>query len=64
LQGYFWGSGDDEQHRIAFAKATKNLTFDRLDREFWDTAKTENGGFEAAAKRYAQDPFLPQGCIC
>jgi hypothetical protein len=44
----------------AFAKATQSLGFERLDREFWETAKAENGGFETAATRYAQDPFLIQ----
>ena len=43
---------------IAFVKATKNLPFDDLDRQFWDAVKTENGGFETAATRYAQSSFL------
>jgi hypothetical protein len=45
---------------VAFVKATENLPFDNLDRQFWDAAKTENGGFETAATRYAQGPFLLQ----
>jgi hypothetical protein len=45
---------------IGFVKATKNLPFDDLDREFWDAVKTESGGFETAATRYAQNPFLLQ----
>ena len=36
-----------------FAEATKSLPFDELDREFWAYAKTENGGFQRAATRYA-----------
>jgi hypothetical protein len=43
---------------IAFAEATKNLPFDELDRQFWETAKTENDGFQDAATRYAQNPYL------
>jgi hypothetical protein len=43
---------------IAFRKATKNLPFDKLDPQFWNAAKTENEGFETAATRYAQGPFL------
>jgi hypothetical protein len=45
---------------LGFVKATKNLPFDDLDRQFWDVVKIENGGFEKAAKRYAQSPFLLQ----
>lgn len=45
---------------IALAKATKNLPFYSLDREFWKTADAENGGFQATATRFAQDPFLLQ----
>jgi hypothetical protein len=44
----------------AFVEATKGLQFDSLDRKFWQAAKTENGGFEDAATRYAQSPFLIQ----
>jgi hypothetical protein len=45
---------------IAFRKATKNLPFDNLDPQFWNAAKIENGGFQSAATRYAQSPFLLQ----
>lgn len=45
---------------LAFAKATSNLLLDEFDKRFWDAAKTENGGFQAAATRYAQNPFLLQ----
>jgi hypothetical protein len=45
---------------VAFAEATKRLGFDLLENEFWETAKTENGGFQKAATRYAQSPFLIQ----
>jgi len=45
---------------LAFAEATKGLPFDSLDKQFWAAAKTENGGFEAAATHYAQSPFLIQ----
>jgi hypothetical protein len=37
----------------AFAEATANLGFDELDEQFWKTAKTENGGFQDAATRFA-----------
>jgi len=43
-----------------FVKATNNLLFDDLDRQFWEAAKTESGGFETAATRYARTPFLLQ----
>lgn len=39
---------------IAFAKATKKVPFDSLEKEFYRLLGTENGGFEAAATRYAQ----------
>lgn len=45
---------------VAFSNATKNLPFDDLNRQFWDACKTESGGFETAATRYAQSPFLLQ----
>jgi hypothetical protein len=50
---------EDNLYR-AFVKATESLPFDSLDRQFWDAAKTENGGFDTAATRYAQGPFLLQ----
>ena len=49
-----------ENFYIGFVKATKNLPFDNLDRQFWNAIKTENWGFETAATRYAQNPFLLQ----
>ena len=45
---------------LAFAEATKKLPFDSLDRQFWQAARTENGGFDNAATRYTQGPFLIQ----
>jgi hypothetical protein len=45
---------------VGFVKATKTLPFDELDRQFWEAVKTENGGFEKAATRYAESPFLLQ----
>ena len=47
----------EDNFYIAFVKATKHLPFDDLDRQFWDAVKTENGGFETAATRYAKNPF-------
>ena len=38
----------------AFHEAAKALPFDILQRQFWEQAKTENGGFETAADKYAQ----------
>jgi hypothetical protein len=49
-----------ENFYLAFQKATLTLQFDALDQRFWETAKTENGGFQDAATRYAQAPFLVQ----
>ena len=45
---------------LAFLEASTNLLFDELDKKFWECAKTENGGFQDAATRYAQAPFLIQ----
>jgi|GEM_PF-516008 len=45
----------EENLYIAFAKATKALPFDQLDRQFYKLLGAENGGFEAAATRYAHD---------
>jgi len=42
----------------AFVDATKSLPFDELNKEFWETAETESGGFQDAATRYAQNPYL------
>ena len=38
----------------AFVEVAKCLPFDKLDRRFWQAVKTENGGFEEAATRYAR----------
>jgi hypothetical protein len=43
-----------------FVEATSNLSFDELDKQFWETAKTENGGFQEAATRFANAPHLLQ----
>jgi hypothetical protein len=52
--------GKPESLYQAFAEATKDLPLDALDRRFWETVKTENSGFEDAATRFAQAPFLIQ----
>lgn len=39
---------------LAFAEATKTLPFDSLDRQFWQAAKVENGGFQEAATLYVR----------
>jgi hypothetical protein len=43
---------------LAFEKATKSLPFEALERQLWRTAETENGGFQRAADRYAQNQHL------
>jgi hypothetical protein len=45
---------------LAFAEATATLQFDSLDKQFWESAKTENGGFQVAATRYAQNVYIVQ----
>ena len=47
-----------ENFYLGFEEAT--ISFDALNHRFWDTAKIENGGFQIAATRYAQDPYLIQ----
>ncbi len=44
-----------ENFYLGFVTATSTLQFDKLDRRFWETAKTENGGFQSAATQYAID---------
>jgi len=39
---------------IAFVEATKTLPFNELEKQFWETAESENDGFQEAATRYAQ----------
>jgi len=43
-----------------FIEATRSLRFDNLDRQFLEIAKTENGGFQEAATRFANAPHLLQ----
>ena len=45
---------------LAFQKAALTLPFDSLDRRVWECAKTEGGGFQEAATRYARHPHLIQ----
>ncbi len=47
-----------ENFYLGFQEATLTLPFDSLNQRFWDTAKAEGGGFQDAATRYAQSPFL------
>jgi len=49
-----------ENRYLAFAEATKALPFDSLNRQFWEAAKTENGGFQKAATRFANVSQLLQ----
>jgi hypothetical protein len=49
-----------ENFYLGFQEATIKLSYDTLDKRFWKTAKFENGGFQDAATRYAQDPYLIQ----
>lgn len=39
---------------LGFVTTTAALGFDKLDSQAWDLARTENGGFQEAASRYAQ----------
>jgi hypothetical protein len=39
---------------LAFANAVKPLSFDPMQKQIWELADTENGGFEDAATKYAQ----------
>jgi hypothetical protein len=43
-----------------FVEATGNLRFNELNKQFWETAKTENGGFQEAATRFANAPHWLQ----
>jgi hypothetical protein len=45
---------------LGFEEATMTLSFDTLNHRFWETAKIENGGFQIAATRYAQNLYLIQ----
>jgi hypothetical protein len=45
---------------LAFGEATRTLAFDPIEKQFWEIAKTENGGFQNAATDYARD-FTPVG---
>ncbi len=45
---------------MVFAEATRNLPFDKLEKQFLETAKTENGGFQEAATLFAKAPHLLQ----
>jgi Domain of unknown function (DUF4375) len=49
-----------ENFYLGFVEATATLGFDALDKRFWETARTENGGFQDAATRYAQSVHLVQ----
>ena len=50
----------NENLYLAFVEATDKLNFNALDKPFWEGAKTENGGFQDAATRYAQRFHLVQ----
>jgi hypothetical protein len=39
---------------LAFHEATETLSFGDVNKEAWEAAETENGGFQEAATRYAQ----------
>jgi hypothetical protein len=49
-----------ESFYLAFQEATLGMRFDALDHRFWETAKTESGGFQEAATNYARAPFIIQ----
>jgi hypothetical protein len=48
----------NENFYLAFVEATATLPFDSLNKQFWEAAKTENGGFQDAATRFAQSAYL------
>jgi hypothetical protein len=50
----------NENLYLAFEEVTATLPFDSLNEQFWESAKTENGGFQDAATRYAQSVYLIQ----
>jgi hypothetical protein len=49
-----------KNYYLGFQEATLALSFDALNQRFWECAKTEGGGFQEAATRYAQHPHLIQ----
>jgi hypothetical protein len=49
-----------ENFYLGFEEVTLPLSYDKLNQSFWETAKIENGGFQNAATRYAQNPSLIQ----
>jgi Domain of unknown function (DUF4375) len=44
----------NENLYLAFAEATEPLSYDAMNHQAWDLAKSENGGFQEAATRYAR----------
>ena len=44
---------------IAFVKATETLELDSLSKELWQVEANDNGGFKAAATRYARLTWRP-----
>jgi hypothetical protein len=51
LEGIF---ASEKNLYLAFAEATNRLPLNEVSDEFWESAKTDNGGFQHAATRYAQ----------
>jgi hypothetical protein len=51
LESIFKGSSN---MYLAFEEATEPLRFDESNRQAWELAKSENGGFGEAATRYAR----------
>lgn len=42
-----------ENFYLVFVEATKTLSYDNLNLQFWDRVAAENGGFQEAAARFA-----------
>jgi len=57
LKRFFEGN---ENLYMAFYEATKGTPLDTLNKRFWECLRSESGGFEDAATRYAREPYLIQ----
>jgi hypothetical protein len=51
---------ENQNFYLFFEEATKSLSFDTLNEQFWKNAETENGGFQEAATRYARSVVMLQ----
>jgi hypothetical protein len=59
LETFFEGASQGPtQLYLAFSNATDTLSFGPLNELAWELAKTENGGIDEAATRYAESLLL------